>query len=311
MAAVGTPAVAPSIAAAVAPAIAAATTARLPAFDPSMVERLPNTTSRVAFLDKWVNRRIDEATGTTARMDAQLAQLQRAQSALQKLGETLRADMSAVAPTMKLLQSAQEKARETAQKMAEEMGPSIAAKLQQITGEQMQAALTEARPAVESALAPAEQECAARLEATLQKTEARVDAATKHALLNTREELRLMQEQWLATAGRVRDSLNQTLTAAQASASQLAETIEKTLASAGQAVEALTRHAIRSPQIAPEITPAIDWPPASPEAETSTAERRLTPKPSVKVTLRHPVAAAGEQAIRALDAASVLLNRAA
>jgi hypothetical protein len=326
----GRPTIAPSIAAAVAPAIAAAKAARLPAFDPGMTERLPNATSRVAFMDKWVNRRIDEATATTTQIDERLAQLQRAQGAMQKLGESLRTDMAAVVPTMELLQRAQE----TAQSTAKELGQSIARNVEQITREQVEATRAESRQAVQNALAPVEQECAVRLEAMLQEADTRMDAAAKSAVTNIREELRQMQEQWLATAQRVRDSLNETLAVAQASASQLAETIEKTLTSAGQAAEALARHAIRAPEIPAEVAPAIDWPPLSPAAkaedaaeaeaqtgkrplpqsaapETEAAERRLPPRPAVKVVFQHPAITAGENAIRALDAASAMLNRAA
>jgi hypothetical protein len=331
----GVAGVPPAIAAAVAPAIAAATAARsavsgngssgvptapiaaaaaalgtqsgaaggrLPAFDPTLAEQLPNSVSRVAFMDKWVTCRIDEAAATTARMDRQLTQLARAQEAMQKLGESLRAEIATVGPTMNLLHEAEESAQESAQKLAQEIAKSASQSAERIAREHVESFLDDSRRAVSAALEPVEQQCAQRLEAMLQEADARMDAASKHVVARTREELRLMEQQWLSAAQQVRDSLNDTLAAAQITASQLADTIEKTLASAGAAAEALARHG----------TGEVEKPIAAESGQGSgAAAERCDVGPGVTVSIPDGVAAAGDRALRALDAASVVIHRAA
>lgn len=330
LAEVGVAGVAPAIAAAVAPAIAAATASRgaaaahlgggeatapiagaaagrLPAFDPALAEQLPSSVSRVAFMDKWVNHRIDEAAATTARMDRQITQLARAQEAMQKLCESVRAEIATVGPTMNLLHEAEKSAQESAEKLAQEMAQQLARSAGQsaerIAREHVESFIDGSGRAVSAALEPVEQQCAQRLEAMLQEADARIDAASKHVVARTREELRLMEQQWMGVAQQVRDSLNATLAAAQASASELADTIEKALASAGAAAEALARNGVGKIE-----KPAVA---ESREGSGAAAVERCDVGPGVTVSIPDGVAAAGDRALRALDAASVVLHRAA
>jgi hypothetical protein len=192
-------------------------TARLPAFDAAVVKKIPNDVSRVAFFDRWINRRIDEAVAAGNQLDGRLASFSQAQAGMHKLLEAIRAGVAGAQPVLDRLQSTPIDAEAIGRQAVE------AAELA------IERALADSRHALEGALEPVELDCARRLEAMLAQAHSQMESAARCAIANTRQQLGQMHEQMLTAAQEISRSIQATLTSAEQAARQLSLLVEQTI----------------------------------------------------------------------------------
>src|ERR1700722_18266227 len=67
----------------------------LPPFDAAVMAKLPNVVSRVAFVDKWLFRRVEQAAAAKQQLDSDLVRLQAAHNGLNAAIDSLSAEVIA------------------------------------------------------------------------------------------------------------------------------------------------------------------------------------------------------------------------